>query len=1317
MARDISDYDSPLLDEARNVLPIYGIYRPIRQSRIVASMPAPLSSLTPWIEFNGGANAKVDFASNPYVSSGDDLSFFAMAIRFRSESPDQQMFAGCGIDDFFSQLLPLDFGWGLGLFGGSLKAIMAPGIFPGGGNDERIIVDTPTGGGDDGEWHIGVFIHWNNPLSPPGVRDLVVALDSSNTQHSYNLAGADSASWNALPMRWGLDAAGLYANQGDFERVMTWNGQEGLEDLGSPSTAPELIAAINTRMNQPLDNVVDGSWGPGHFWPIRENVGVTVSDFAETNPLDGTMDTGVTWAGADFGSVANASGITGGIAHYYTAQQESLSRGPVLDIRKGEWRTFGGIPLPGEQPDEGEFPAGQIFSRLNEAVPDDSQGAILGIPPLGLPNPSVFEVRLEGVPEPATDNDHFVAYRYRFNGTGETGGQPFTSMTLRPFLYQGMTQIAALSPVTVTTADEEWHHVAEEIAAVDASNIENYANLRIVFEGEIVDGVRQQIRPVDDLQNPDGWVNQDGQSQNLWQSINDHFLPGNDDTFAETKGIASGATTRFRFKLDTADNPRNPNNYNVVARVQAVTTGIDATLRLLESGREVQRWTATDIPTTPTTYSNEVSPQRANTIQDFSALQMEVVFKATQANNPTPSGLLPTAFDGSPVNTTGTVQALRVDDNVTVNTGAGGDGGRFRVYMQAGQNPGTTSGHSVFMRASRTGGNAGVSVQLYSGGAVVYDSRTADGNSGRPLPLVESDISFAIPPSSVQQIQSYANLRIQVLTHASPNGGTGHYDLLEFRYPGAGSGGRKARLISAIMGLASRAWIGVSWARFFVPDPESRERNDITELYAGNYAQILKVNSDRGPGPSQQLPRFTDVSKAGGYANGVKPRSWSMVSFGDNVISTNKVDPVQVISPGDATFDDLITSDAKPQFAALAVCQNHLVGFNVSYTDTGQGSGPDGRPDEWWCSAFDAPEDFDIAIATGANRRPIRSPAGEIVSAVGGEFILAFKENSIHRLDYVGSGLLPDGSIRPTFREDVVSSTAGTKFPRSIVQVDRDVYFLDTDGFHVVRNGQYIEDIGVGKVNRMVTDTAFELRAVQPVDTDEIPAADSVAIGAYDQLTGLIWWALRATGSDGGNPNPVWRNGTWVLYNPKEDRWAVVELALDPTTETDNLTATHLWTMPSTAQASTSFARGVGVLSIDGPYPLDFRYRFRRFLGNTTYPAFFRTKVWTSQFMSGAEPGQEILINAIRPSYRMAPEATARPDVSVLARAADDPLMQFDVVEDEVSLSQANEDMWFPLVDISGEYFQFEITVPSLLNETIREIRGIELDFQPAGEF
>lgn len=1303
MARDISDYDSPLLDEARNVLPIYGIYRPIRESKIVSTFPAPGSSLTPWIEFDGTAGGKVDFASNPWVSIGNEFPFFAMAVRFRTTDNGRQMLIGCGMDDFFEGTS--DFGWGLGFrFEGGLRAVMARGLFPGGGDSSKELADTPLRGGNDGEWHVGVLASFpvESSLAP---RELIVALDDSFQREFYLAAGVEGAAWDALPMRWGLDAAGLYANQGDFERVMTWNGQGGLEDLGSPSTAPGLVAAITERMDQPLDNVADGSWGPGHLWLLRENAGVTVNDFAETNPLDGTMDTGATWEGDDFGTVANASGITGGIAHYYTAQQGSLSRGPVSDIRKGAWRTFGGIPLPGEEPEEGEFPAGQIYSRLNEKVADDSQGAILGIPPQGLPNPSIFEVRLKDVPEPTTDDDHIVAYRYRFNGKADEEGQPFTEMTLAPFLYQGMTEIAALTPVTVTTADEEWHHVVEELSPTDVANITNYANLRIVSEGEIVDGVRQLIRPVEDLQNPDGWVNEDGESENLWESIADFFEPGNDDTFAETPGIVAGATTRYRFKLAEADNPRNPNNYNANVRVQAVTQGIDATFILFEGNREIQRWTATDIPTTPTTYQNEVSAQRANTIQDFENLAMQVVFKSVTGGTPTGGGVTPQAFDGPLVNTTGTIPDLQEDDNQTVDTGAGGDGGRFRVTMAAGQDPGVNTGHSIFLRAHRTGGNASVSVQLFSGPTLVFDSRSVDGDFGRPLPTSESNVSFPIPPSAVQQIQSYANLRIQVLTHASPSGGVGHYDLLEFRYPGAGQGGRKARLIHAVLGLASRAWIGVSWARFFVPDPEARERNDITELYAGNYTQLLRV-TDEG---------FEDVSKAGGYAASGVPRSWAMTSFGDNVVATNKIDPVQVITPTDTEFDDLITSDAKPQFAALAVCKNHLVGFNIEYTDAGQGSGPNGRPDEWWASAFDAPEDFDISLATGSNRRPIRHPAGEVIAAVGGEFILAFKENSIHRLDYVGSGLLPDGSVRPTFREDVVSSTAGTKFPRSLVQVDRDVYFLDTDGFHVVRNGQYVEDIGVDKVNRMVTDTAFELRAVQPVDTDEIPVADSIAIGAYDQLTGLIWWALRATGSEGGDPDPIWRNGTFVLYNPKEDRWAVVELTESPETETDDLTATHLWTMPSAAQASTSFARGVGILSIDGPYPLDFQYRFRRFLGIETYEAFFRTKVWSSQFISGSEPGQELTMNSIRPSYRMAPEASARPNISIRVRAADDPLMQFDIVEDEVDLEDANEGMWFPLVDVEGEYFQFEITIPRLVNETIREIRGIELNFEPAG--
>jgi hypothetical protein len=82
----------------------------------------------------------------------------------------------------------------------------------------------------------------------------------------------------------------------------------------------------------------------------------------------------------------------------------------------------------------------------------------------------------------------------------------------------------------------------------------------------------------------------------------------------------------------------------------------------------------------------------------------------------------------------------------------------------------------------------------------------------------------------------------------------------------------------------------------------------------------------------------------------------------------------------------------------------------------------------------------------------------------------------------------------------------------------------------------------------------------------------------------------------------------------------------------------------------------------------------------------------------------------------MAQESTARPNIQITVTASDDPLMQFNLQRETRLLENANPDMWYPF-GVSGEYFTVEVIFPTMLDQTIRELRGIEIDYQLAGKF
>lgn len=1279
MQRDGSDYDNPALDEARNVIPVYNIYRPIRTVETISETRASgnVGDPTPWIDFDGTSSGKVDFSGNPIAAVPDFGFDSTVMIRFRTSSIQESVLAGAGIGQLHPNN-PQQVGWNLGIDNVSGRVRSELGTI----DNENIVSAESTlpGGYHDGEWHVlaARFIVDDDPSSHSW--QTIVGIDGEVVVGGTNFSSDpfDESAWNSLTMRWGRPASGSDQDRftGDIERVVVVNGTLNIFEWDDE---------ILPFMDNPYANISPGGFSDGHLWLIRENAGTNTEDIAESSPLDGTLDTGATWEGEDFG--ATGSGITGGIAHFYTAAQQNVERRPREDTIKGaDWDTFGRT--------HPQFPE-DFFRQIWSKEPDDSRGVQFQLQkdPTD-PTPfsiSSYETKLGSFPDPTVDADHIVQYRYRFNAESE----PDMLQSLDVSLMQGTSTIATLdSHESGSNADDPedrdvWHHAVVEVPAVDAGTISNYGDLRLRFRGLTSGAQRQSAIPESDLFNPDGWVKQNGAGNNLWQSINDPFAPS-DNTYVESQGIEPGGFSRYRFGLGEVEDPQTNEGLNMVARVQAVDRGMDFLMILKEDGEEISRNKFTDISTSGQNVSFQVPEEDAEDISDYSALEMDAVFISHSSQNTEgDTEEVPLSYV-STVDTAGPVENLQVQgDGQFVSVGAGGDGGRFRCGLEPGHDAGTNDGHTIRLHAFRSGGPASVSVQFWAGGTQIYDSRSFE--SPRPLPTSPAQgIVFEIPASAIADIPpgGLQNLELQVLTHAGAGGGLGIYDYAAFEYPSR----RQGRLYWAILGLPSKNWIGVSWARMQVPDPDMPEAGDVTELYAGDYNALYFVDD----------PEWSDVSKAGGYAVSEIPRSWDFASFGENLIATNKVDPVQVKSPTDSNFGDLITSTSKPQAATVCAVKRHVILSNIDYTGT---TDPDGQPDEWWCSGLDDPADFDVSIATGANRGRTQMTPGEVVGSVGGDFATLFKQNSVVRLDYVG----PPG----TFRESVISNSDGTKFPRSIVPVERDIYFLDTDGFKVVRQGQYVDRVGDGAVNRMVTDAAFETRAVQPVDSDEIPAKESAAIGAYDNVTNTIWWAIRTIGIQGDEPAPVWRNNVIVIYNPTEDRWSVVELTGETESPADDpIQIGHLFSLPNTREASDSIARGVAAISIEGAFPLDYHLRLKRFLGQDTYAALFRTKIWSSKLIDQAI--RELQINFVRPSYRMSPEETARPNVRLIVESADDPLMQIGVRTKEVSLSDANSDLWYPVRE-SGEYFRFTVIVPRLHNETIRELNGIGIDYQDAG--
>lgn len=1242
MLTDSQEYDSPALQEVANALPLYGSYRSLRQLRSVSSTTLnPLYS--PWLSFAGGAGSDVTFTINPWnTTSGQKNSFtIAFLVRFDVDSPGVTTLARAGIDAGAAS----GEGWVVNTNGNDQFVVRAGGDAAGATSTVAALTQSGVPILAD-RWYI-VGVTYSNPNE-----SLSIFVDDKVQREESSVgftSQVNETTWDALDMEWGEAAGGGLELLGDISRVAAWNTAESQQD-------------VLDLMRSPLSS--QASPNVPFVWLLRENTGTTVSNSGSGVTADGTLGTAATWEGGSFQSYS-ATGVTGGFAHFFTSTSTSQEIAPDSDVTvETGWNQFGAVDE--ENPDD-------FFRQLNEKNPDDSRGIQFSASGTGI---ATYETGFEDAETPSVDTDHIVSYRYQFSGVEKADQWDLTTE-----LYEGTTKIADIEAHTDTSAtleDEDWREVRHTLETSEAAAIGNYGNLRLRAVAELSGAELQIAAPDADTANDSGWVNEDGDDVDLFESIGG--TPVDTDTFAESNAINPGGSSTYRFALSDVEDPLTDDGFVLRTTASSDDEGLKMRVRLLDDGNEVVSRAFGELTANPEEHELIIPSGDAEKISDFTKLEGEVTLSASATGlGGSLTAFLPSAFDGPKVNTVGNIGDLTSEDGQTVDTGPAG--GRFRVFLEPGKDPGTNQNHRIRLVAHRTGGGVGVSAQLLSGGTVVFDSRDTDGSSGQPLSTTPgTEIIFEVPASSVANIASYQSLKIQLLSHAGSGGGTAHYDFLALEIPS----GLKGRVYGSFLELPSTARIGLSWARMLMPSPDNRDEPDKTELYSGDARRIYLIEEGE----------FTDVSKTGGYAdNNEVPRSWDFAAFGENVIATNKVDPVQVKKPADTAFSDLITSTDKPKFATICVVQRHLIGANVSFVGS-----PNGQADEWWVSAFDDPTDFQVSSATGANRGRIKSAPGEIVKAVGGEYAILFKENSIHRLDWVG----PPG----TFRPEVVSMTDGTAFPRSVVQVGRDVYFLDADGFKVVRSGQRVDPIGAGAVNRTVSDSEFSPRAVKPVNSKNAPESDSSAIGAYDPVTGLIWWALRSTGGGGEPANPLWRNGTFLVFNPVENRWTFLEL--------EGLSATHLFGLPLAREASSSIGRGIGVVSLDGDFPTEYDLRFGRFLGEKSYTSRFVTKIWSSKFLTNGEI-YELYIRNMRPSFRMAPAAVARPNVGITVESADDPLLQFDVRTETVSIDRASPDSWHPFHS-SGEFFRFTVTFPELTDQTIREVGGIEIDYVAAGE-
>jgi hypothetical protein len=390
----------------------------------------------------------------------------------------------------------------------------------------------------------------------------------------------------------------------------------------------------------------------------------------------------------------------------------------------------------------------------------------------------------------------------------------------------------------------------------------------------------------------------------------------------------------------------------------------------------------------------------------------------------------------------------------------------------------------------------------------------------------------------------------------------------------------------------------------------------------------------------------------------------------------------------------MITSTETPEARFVAVINQHVVLADISNS----GGSITGYSDMVWWSAVDDATSFTPSTTTQSDYQRLRDVPGQIMGLVGGvDYGYVFKRNGIYKMSYVGAPL--------TFTFQNIALGIGCASPRSIVVADGAIYFWSGSGIYRLRDDR-VEHIGRGKVDKMLRDFDFEDRALaRPQITDQ-RTMDAVMVGADDSRSELVLWAYR------GKFDSANANRRMLIYNPASDEWGYAVPFSTPASSPDaDLNIAALCSINNPISDETAMLSGVGGMHWTGSTSVFFKFR-----SPETHAMTLTTKVITTSAMVGDEYDGDVRLLAVRPMFRGQPTSSTNPRVTIDIDASDDPLMISNVRDADLTQANANADGWYPVKPIGGEFWRFQVSVPSMSSATVKDFLGLQLKFEAEGE-
>lgn len=247
---------------------------------------------------------------------------------------------------------------------------------------------------------------------------------------------------------------------------------------------------------------------------------------------------------------------------------------------------------------------------------------------------------------------------------------------------------------------------------------------------------------------------------------------------------------------------------------------------------------------------------------------------------------------------------------------------------------------------------------------------------------------------------------------------------------------------------------------------------------------------------------------------------WSAAGFGDAIVACNYLDDTQ-ISTGTS-------------FAAIGSgCPKaRLVAANNNFTMLADYNDGTAYADGWWCSAIGNVNSWTASLATQAANGRILDVSGPIRALVAyKDAFVAFKDNSIHILEYVGPPYI--WSVR------TISNSIGAHGPRAVCELRGVLYFVHSsglyafDGSNITSIGDVVENTFLSVANEVSRSVTISLGLNGGAT---LAGAQVVA----DDVENIVWFSLTTYVTGMGTLSDLISFG----YNVTNGKWGFVKTVM-----------------------------------------------------------------------------------------------------------------------------------------------------------------------------